>query len=401
MRVLAIGNVYPPHLLGGYEVIWHGVTRELVRQGHAARVLATDYRNPDVDAGAPEEADVHRQLRWYWHDHEWLQLGVRERFELERHNAAVFDRHVAEFKPDVIAWWAVGGMSLSLIARSRRAGIPGVFFVLDYWPDYGQIHDLWTAMWRPRGRRPVAALAQALTGIPTRLDLAAGGRWVFCSSSMQEGLSAMNLASDQQTILTPGVEQFYLDHPSRPELPEWSWRLLYLGRIVEQKGVLTAVRALAKLPDQTTLRLVGPGDGTYRSELEREAVALGVSERVSFEAPVDRSGTVDAYRNADCLLFPVNWPEPWGLVPLEAMALGVPVIATGRGGSGDFLADDVNSLLFEAGDADALAERVRRLADDPALRRRLVDGGRATAARHTEDTFNRSAVTKLEDAAGG
>jgi len=82
------------------------------------------------------------------------------------------------------------------------------------------------------------------------------------------------------------------------------------------------------------------------------------------------------------------WEEPWGLVPLEAMARGRPVVATGRGGSREYLRDGENCLLFAAGSAPSLAAALRRLAEDPGLRARLRDGGLATAPRHTEPVFN-------------
>jgi glycosyltransferase involved in cell wall biosynthesis len=106
------------------------------------------------------------------------------------------------------------------------------------------------------------------------------------------------------------------------------------------------------------------------------------------------------FRASDVVVFPVMWAEPWGLVPLEAMALGRLVVATGRGGSGDYLADGDNSLLFEAGSASALAAALIRLAGDPDLRERLRRGGRLTAAHHTEAAFNEQVLTEVEAAAG-
>ena len=93
------------------------------------------------------------------------------------------------------------------------------------------------------------------------------------------------------------------------------------------------------------------------------------------------------------------WEEPWGLVPLEAMARGRPVIATGRGGSAEYLRDGENCLLFDPGDAGALAAAVERLAADGALRRKLVEGGRRTAPEHTDSVFNRRVVEALQAAA--
>jgi hypothetical protein len=78
------------------------------------------------------------------------------------------------------------------------------------------------------------------------------------------------------------------------------------------------------------------------------------------------------------MVFPSEWAEPFGLVPVEAMACDTPVIATRVGGSAEFLHAGVNCLAFPAGDHEALAVKVRQLADDTALRQRLVAAGRAT-----------------------
>lgn len=399
MRVLAVGNVYPPHLLGGYEVIWRGVTEQLRVDGHAARVLTTDYRRADVPADAADDPDVRRELRWYWNEHQWPAMSPRERLRLERHNAQVFDRHLTEFRPDVIAWWAVGGMSLGLIERARRAGVPSAFFVLDYWPRYGPERDLWTRMWSVRPR--AAAVAERLTGLPTQLRLDGAGRWLFCSRAMLDDTVAAGVDASDSAILAPGIERSYLEAPREPKPPEWGWRLLYIGRVVEQKGVRTAIESLAHLPEQARLRIVGEGDDGYRRQLTDLAGRLGVAGRVQFEPSQPRQSLHEIYRSADVVVFPVHWAEPWGLVPLEAMALGRLVVATGTGGSGDFLDDSKNSLLFAPRDPRALAAAVSALADSPELRERLRRGGYETAARHGEDAFNRRAIDELQAISAG
>ena len=91
------------------------------------------------------------------------------------------------------------------------------------------------------------------------------------------------------------------------------------------------------------------------------------------------------FETADVVVFPTIWEEPFGLVPVEAMACGTPVVATGTGGSGEFLVDEGNNLHIAPDDPDALAAAVRRLAGEPALRARLVSGGLRTAADLTVD----------------
>ena len=88
-------------------------------------------------------------------------------------------------------------------------------------------------------------------------------------------------------------------------------------------------------------------------------------------------------------------------MPLEAMAVGRPVIATGRGGSGEYLRHEQNCLLVPVADPMAIAHAARRLASEPELRTRLRAGGLQTARRYTETGFNRAAMEALTQVAGG
>lgn len=362
MRVLAIGSLYPPHHLGGYELIWKSAMDAAAEEGHEVRVLCSDH-------GGPSGGEVFRELRWYWRDHGFPRLSPLARARLEWHNRAVLDRHLREFRPDVVSWWAMGGMSLSLI---ERAGRPAVGVVCDDWMLYGPKVDQWLAMTRRAPRLEDAAL------------------WLFISETTRA--RALERFPLRRTGLAPaGVDA--RTFPAAAER-DWDWRLLYVGRIDPRKGIDTAVDALASLPG-ATLDVVGSGDREHH-----EALRARAGERVRFRALVPREELGEVYAEADAVLFPVNWVEPWGLVPLEAMAVGRPVVATGLGGSGEYLHDGENCLIVPPADPAALAAAVERLAHDPALRARLRAGGFETAARYTEAECNATIVRALEDAAG-
>ena len=134
MRVLTVGNLYPPHHFGGYEQVWQSAARHLRAQGDQVRVLCTGYRHPGVPDG--DEPDVHRSLRWYWRDHDFARFPYLERVRIERHNHALLDTHIRDLRPDVVSFWSMGGMSHSLIEDVRRRGLPMVAFVHDQWFDY-------------------------------------------------------------------------------------------------------------------------------------------------------------------------------------------------------------------------------------------------------------------------
>ncbi len=194
-----------------------------------------------------------------------------------------------------------------------------------------------------------------------------------------------------------GIHASY-DDPA-PER-DWAWRLLYVGRLDPRKGVDTAVEALAHLPDAAHLTVVGGWDDTEEARLQRLAGTLGVQGKVTFAGQRGREELVNAYADADAVVFPVRWNEPWGLVPLEAMGRGRPVVATGRGGSAEYLRAGENCILFEADDAEGLAEALVSLADDEALRLRLRSNGRLTAGAHSELAYNEMVEREILDVVG-
>ena len=388
-RVLSIGSMYPPHSHGGYEVAWRSNVRWLRSRGYAVRILTSDLRVES--ASGPEDDDVHRELEWYWRDHEFPPVGRAERLLRERRNAAVLDRHLRDFRPDVVAWWGMGGMSLSLIERVRRAEVPAIGHVGDDWMVYGPQVDPWLRAWA--GRPRIGRIVERVSKVPTRVEMSAAGVWHFVSESTRTtALGAWDLA---RTAVTPAGIDSGLFTP-RPERP-WEWRLLYVGRLDPRKGVDTAIRALSSLPPESTLELVGDGDPRYAAELRSLAAGLGVADRVRLVGGRPHDEMPAIYSDVDAIVFPVRWEEPWGLVPLEAMGIGRPVLATGTGGSGEYLRDRENCLLFPPDDAAALAAGVRSLGADPELRRTLTEGGRATAALHTEEAFNESLRRSIEE----
>jgi glycogen(starch) synthase len=393
LRILAIGNMYPPHHAGGYELMWQAAMRHALKDGHRVRILTTDYR---ADADRPEDdPDVHRTLRWYWDldRYEFPRLSVTGRVILERHNRAELQRHLHEFDPHVVSFWSMGCLSLSLIEQVRRAGLPRAFVVHDDWLVYGPEHDQWIRLWRGR-RRLLAPVAQRIAGVPTAVRL--DGTFVFNSRYTLERARGAGVHAPGMTVVYPGIDERFLD--ALPEKP-WSWRLAYIGRIDRQKGVDTAVRALALLPASATLTVHGTGDDQYVAEMRALAARLGVGDRVRFEGWASAEELPSVYARADAVVFPVRWEEPFGLVPLEAMGLARPVISTARGGAAEFLRDGENALVFAVDDDASLADCVRRLADDPALRTRLCEAGKRTAARYTLEQFARRTVEEITQAA--
>jgi glycogen synthase len=396
VRILAVANRYPPWSVGGYEGLAASAVRALRSAGHRVRVLTTAPDPSDLPAsGGDVDPDVARDLRWYWREHRFPALGPRATLALERDNARALSRHLTELRPDVVLWWAMGGMSLSLLEQVRRVGVPGVGVVGDDWIIYGPRVDAWTRWFSRRRGAVLAPLAERVTGIPTEVSLASSARWIFISEYLRVRALGERSAMRDSTVAHPGVDP-ELFGPAQPR--PWSWRLLYCGRLDPRKGVATAIEALAELPAEARLTIDGEGDARFRSELVSLASRLEVQARVQFQhSPRER--VAEVYAAADAVVFPVTWEEPWGLVPLEAMAIGRPVVASDAGGGvAEYLRAGENCLQFPPRDASALAAALRQLADRPELRKGLIARGRATAARFTDQQFNDALARELEHA---
>ena len=386
--------MYPPHHFGGYELVWASGVEHLRARGHEVRVLTTHTRTASPE---PDSGDVYRELRWHLRDGDFERLGPLARLAMARHNHRVLERHLTSFRPDVVAWWSMGGLTLTMLESVRRRGLPAVAFVHDDWLDYGRHVDPWLRVFHGPRRGRLAPLAEWLAGIPASVDFTDAATYVFVSDFTRRRALSLGLGLSRTGVAHSGIHADYLD--PAPER-DWRWRLLYVGRLDPRKGVDVAVEALAHLPPEARLEIAGGWDKKEEARLGELAARLGVAERVEFAGQLDRGGLLAAYGAADAVLFPVRWEEPWGLVPLEAMGRGRPVVATGRGGSAEYLRDEENCLLVEADNPAALASAVGRLAADPSLRVRLRVGGLATAPLHTEHVLNEAVEQAVLEAAG-
>ncbi|MDO9408618.1 glycosyltransferase [Patulibacter sp.] len=393
LRVLAISSLYPPHHLGGYELVHRGVDERLRASGADVRVLATDHVEPGAaERGLRDDPDVHRELRWYWRDHAFPRLRPRQVLALERHNHRVLRRHLTGHRPDVVVFWAMGGMSLSLVGAVRRAGVPAVFVVHDRWPIYGPVFDRFARMLRPllRARGPVARRLGS--------DRPRGpeGTVLLNSLRLADELVRTRSIPPGWHVLAPGIPLPDAPAPERP----WAGRLLCLGRLDERKGVDVVVDALSLLPGATTLTVVGGGDPSVGDDLRARADRAGVGHRLELRPAVERDALPALFADHDALVFPVRWSEPFGLVPLEAMSFGRPVVSTAVGGQAEYLEDGDNALVVPVDDADAVAGAVRRLAEDDDLRSRLRAGGLRTATGMDETRFQAGVEAAIRRAAG-
>jgi glycosyltransferase involved in cell wall biosynthesis len=368
--------------------------RRLAERGHHVEVLTSDHRHPDTaDSDPAPLAAVHRDLRLYFRDGGLWSPSLVGRLRVERHNQRVLRAALRASRPDVVSVWHVGAMSLGILTTLIREGIPLVYAVSDDWPAYVRQLDPWArAVARlPAPPRLLEAVARVPAAVP---DLDGSGAFCFISEVTRErSRRSSPWTFPTSTLVYSGIDgRLFASGASAVEetgAVAEPLRLLYVGRVDPRKGIRTAVRALTSLPG-ATLVVDGRSTPEDRATLEAWAAEAGVADRVTIQCS-ERADLPGTYRAADVCLFTSEWEEPFGLVPLEAMACGIPVVASGVGGSGEFLVDGANCVLFEPGDPRSLAAAVQRIVDDPTLVRHLTANGRVSAEHfdvdHLTDAF--------------
>jgi glycosyltransferase involved in cell wall biosynthesis len=174
--------------------------------------------------------------------------------------------------------------------------------------------------------------------------------------------------------------------PEGPAAARHRPRVVTVGRLVPRKGIDDVIRALAVVPDAELVVAGGPpadrlGRDREARRLRGLAATLDVADRVTLLGAVDRADMPALLRSAT-LVACTPWYEPFGIVPLEAMSSGVPVVATAVGGMLDTVVDGRTGVLVPPRDPSSLAQTFRALLDDPQRRARMGAAGRRRAERH-------------------
>lgn len=225
---------------------------------------------------------------------------------------------------------------------------------------------------------------KAASGVDSRLYLLADRgvepltSMVICVSENERraGLAAGVCTGDRSVVIRNAVDVGAA--PSRTRGDDAPVQVVSVGRLAAPKDFATLVAAVARLPEgRAHLRVFG--DGPFRSELEAQKQALGLDAAVEFagEVPDVRPHLEDA----DVFVLS-SLSEGMPVSILEAMAAGLPVVASALPGLEEVVVDGETGLLVAPGDAAALAAGLGRLVDDPALRRSLGTAGRARAEEH-------------------
>ncbi|MDQ2681821.1 MAG: glycosyltransferase family 4 protein, partial [Candidatus Eremiobacteraeota bacterium] len=212
--------------------------------------------------------------------------------------------------------------------------------------------------------------------------IAAADRIVVLSDYMVRLAVLNGCAPNRILILDPPLaDDAFRDQPFEQPIAN---QILFIGRVVPQKGLRSLIRALAKVNDSTRPHLQIAGEGPELAAALADAAALRV--RVTTLGALDAAGIRDAIDGARMVVMPSLWGEPFGLVGIESLARGRPVVAYDSGAINEWLGEA--GRLVPRGDEPALARAIESLADEVIWKAAATKGREASARydlqRHIE-----------------
>jgi glycosyltransferase involved in cell wall biosynthesis len=367
VKVAQLTTRYPPGP-GGVERHVAELAPRLAARGLAVEVFTSDlYREFPMERLAPEVPRVESTAFGTVHRLPVVSLPGDLHYPFFRGLGRALDHA----RPDLLHAHTYGTNQVAVAARRhRRVGTP---FVVT-----AHFHPSWS-MEGGRLRRSIRRFYDRRLALPV---LAEASRIIVQTEEERRLLDSLGLSLPDRVVIPPGFTPLPAPAgeggPFRRAFSIPAPYVLFVGRLASNKGLLdlvTAFERVARTDPELRLVLLG-ADGGWASRVEARARELGVADRVHRVGFVaDDALLASAYRGAVLLVLPSEY-EAFGLVLLEAMTQGTPVVASRVGGIPEIVTDGATGLLVPPHDPTSLAEAIARLRADPALARRLGEAGR-------------------------
>jgi glycosyltransferase involved in cell wall biosynthesis len=372
LRILICGSFFPPHYLGGAELIAYKQAKILQQMGHEVRVFSGrlggywfrrhrvkyesgDFRVTRVSLSPQDISGTSWDFR---------SPDIRREFS----------RTLDDFAPDVVHFHNIVGLSTGMIDECYRRQIPTVMTLHDYWgicfkntflKNSGNICK--------QGGLVCLDCREVLAGhlplpSPVRnahilFSLRKVDRLITPSRFVAEQYAANGIARDQLRVIQNGID---VENFVRGQRGTAMLTLGFIGHLGKHKGLEILLHALS-LMDASKVRLLVVGTGEEAKHLQTFCHERGLAPYVSFRGHVDNRRIAAIYNQIDVLIVPSIWPENSPVTITEAMASGIPVIASDVGGIGELVEDGVTGYLVPLRDSLAIAERIGRFLVRPEL----------------------------------
>lgn len=371
MHILMLSWEYPPRVVGGLARHVQELSRALVRAGHRVEVVTVE-APPEPAEAEDEGVNVWRVPIGYPQPRGFFTWVLYLNFALLEGAVSLLERRG---RPEVIhAHDWVTAFAARCLKHALKIPLVATIHATEYGRNRGLYNDL---------QRQISDVEWWLTYEAWRV--------ICCSAHMRQELeTVLQVPTDKIDVIPNGVDPAMLCPPEGWDLVAFRQRyarpeekiIFYVGRLVPEKGAQILLEAAPKiLTYSPATKIIIAGTGPMASSLRARAEELAISDQVVFTDFIDDPTRNALYAVADVAVFPSTY-EPFGIVALEAMAAGVPVVVGDTGGFREIVIHGVNGLKCYPGDPDSLANNVLTLFHDPALAASLREEGRREAVAY-------------------
>lgn len=350
MRILVVSNLYPPRVIGGYEIGCQKFVNAMRERGHDVRVITS----PAAETPDEPQDHVERVLAIDAYTAALDEAPTPALHAAKMHEAMVSQwantllvlDALRRFRPDQVVFFNLVGIGgLAIVDLVHRLGAPWTF-------DLGDAVPAHLVVGLPPEER-------VIFGAP---ELFAAGRHAAVSRNLVDEIEGAGVPLGASVSIIPvGVDPLFVRSHERPYRDGGVTRFVFAGKLHSSKGTDLILDAVAAIPEERRARILvdcyGPGDpAPLRAALDQR----GLGERVSVGGLLHQEQLAEEFSRADAFLFPTLERESLGLAPFEAAAAGCIPVLTATSGAAERLVDGVHAIKIER-TAAALADAMMRV----------------------------------------
>ena len=395
-RLLILSSLFPPDIIGGAEISAFHLAHWLRRQGLEVGVLTTAKKKAEICANKDEGglkiwrvwmpraypvfyfAKGQKRQKPFWH--------LQDHFDPR--NRKIAAQVMDAFQPDILHIHVLQGLGYNVLREINARRLPFIYFLHDL-----HLACIRTSMYTKKGECRAQCLPCAISSLYKRTLFSWDKRVSFCSPSAANLEKLATFFPVRKAACAVIFNANTYPPPQTTREASTQLRVLYVGRLAAPKGVdvlLASVRGIAEhYPVHLTIVGTGSDEGRLRQAYESFAWC-------DFKGFISQQEISDLMENHDVLCVPSVWAENLPGVIVHALTLGLPVIASNKGGIPELVAHEKNGFLVPAGDVPSLYNALEKVIKHPELLTQWSAYARATADRFNPDILGTQILCLIE-----
>ena len=394
-RVLIVTQLFPPHAIGGSEIVAYQQAKVLKKEGFDVRIFTGRINN------TPEQYSFKREKKEFdvtsvnLHsvDFEHTRIASISKSKIEE----IFMEDLYNVAPDIVHFHNIYAMSASMIDECRRMNIPVVVTLHDYWGICFRniLMDKDNRICTRSGLECFYCKDHLGMEDGSRISIDKRNSFIMRSYSsadllispsryLAERFVERGLPASKVCVINNGIDIARFRDIKKIESKKI--RFGYIGQIIRHKGIEKLIRSMSMLSDtekkDISLSIVGTGEKLFFNYCKNLAAKLNISGFTKFRGPLDNREIAKVYREIDVLIVPSIWPENSPVTIMEALASKVPVLASDIGGMPELVHEGVTGYLHRYDDACSLTKSIRKIIGNPEVIKSMAESCFVIADRY-------------------